>query len=358
MDNLDNKRKSVIAIGTFDGVHLGHRYLIREAEAYRSDPAYQRGLSHEGLSLMAVTFDRHPASVTRPGLEPLHLTDLEQKIDFLLRTGVDGVCVIRFDKQKSQLPARDFIVEFLVKQLNAAAVFVGDNFRFGYQAAGDTQLLSQVAGEMGFYFKSVPLLVDKKLRTAISSTAIRTLVASGNIQEANRLLGHSHAVAANLLACGDDEVLFSVSHKAALPASGTYFGRLRAIKHKVNLGQWETSGIDSDYVCIQRPNDVEELCSFEDVIIGLRDEKTPEGDVMKTSQIHMSSEDLPFGGDLDFADSTTERLDFINAGVQILELSGIGKKDIDFLKSMVSAGTSGEDVHYFIELQSQPGEIA
>ena len=153
MSNSVFRKKSIIAIGTFDGVHLGHRYLIRQAGLYRGKIAsYGDAFGYDSLRCTALTFDRHPSSILRPGLEPLRLTGLSQKIDLLLNTGVDNVCVIKFDKQRSQLSAHDFIAEFLVKELNAAAVFVGENFRFGHQATGDTQLLAQMAEEMGVLF--------------------------------------------------------------------------------------------------------------------------------------------------------------------------------------------------------------
>jgi riboflavin kinase/FMN adenylyltransferase len=158
------------AIGTFDGVHLGHREVIRGADA-------------------VVTFDPHPQSVVAPGTEPRLLTTLERKAELVEPLGVHELVVIPFDGAFAARDAQDFIDHVLVERMQATHVSVGENFRFGHKAKGDAALLS---ADDRFDTRVVPLLeVDGEV---VSSSHIRGLVAGGAVQYADELLGAPFAV--------------------------------------------------------------------------------------------------------------------------------------------------------------------
>src|SRR5262249_50466924 len=180
---------SVITIGAYDGVHLGHRAVIAEVKLRAAEL---------GARSAVVTFDRHPASVVRPESAPLLLTNLEQKLELLEATGVDYTVVIHFDEARSQESAEDFVNEVLVQCLNAKLVVVGRDFHFGHKRRGNVELLEHMGGEAGFEVIGLDL-VDTEGRPApddaqVSSTAIRTALASGDVSSATELLGRPYEV--------------------------------------------------------------------------------------------------------------------------------------------------------------------
>src|SRR5205807_838852 len=113
---------SVVTIGAYDGVHLGHRAVIGEVRM----PAHERSRASA-----VVTFDRHPATVVRPASAPLLLTDLEQKLELLEATGLDYAVVLHFDEERSRETAEDFVREVLAGCLRTRVVVVGEDFHFG-----------------------------------------------------------------------------------------------------------------------------------------------------------------------------------------------------------------------------------
>ncbi|HEV7495480.1 bifunctional riboflavin kinase/FAD synthetase [Baekduia sp.] len=159
-----------VAIGTFDGVHLGHREVIGSADT-------------------VVTFDPHPQSVVAPGTQPKLLTTLERKAELVASLGIDELVVIPFDGDFAARSAQDFVDHVLVERVAATHVSVGENFRFGHKAQGDAQLL---ADDPRFETRTVPLLeVDGEV---VSSSHIRGLLAGGAVQYADQLLGAPFAV--------------------------------------------------------------------------------------------------------------------------------------------------------------------
>jgi riboflavin kinase / FMN adenylyltransferase len=159
-----------VAIGTFDGVHLGHREVIAGAET-------------------VVTFDPHPQSVVAPGSQPKLLTTLDRKAELIETLGVDELVVIPFDGDFAARTAQDFVDHVLVERVAATHVSVGENFRFGHKAQGDAELLG---GDPRFTTRVVPLLeVDGEV---VSSSHIRGLVSGGAVQYADELLGAPFAV--------------------------------------------------------------------------------------------------------------------------------------------------------------------
>jgi riboflavin kinase / FMN adenylyltransferase len=154
-----------LAVGTFDGVHLGHREVIDGADT-------------------VLTFDPHPSAVVSPNASPPLLTTLERKAELLEGIGVDELVVIPFDKEFASRSAEEFISGVLVGALGATHVSVGENFRFGHKAQGDTGML---AADARFETRVVPLLeIDGEV---VSSSHIRGLVLGGAVMYADRLLG-------------------------------------------------------------------------------------------------------------------------------------------------------------------------
>jgi riboflavin kinase / FMN adenylyltransferase len=159
-----------VAIGTFDGVHLGHRKVIDGADT-------------------VVTFDPHPQAVVAPGTQPKLLTTLSRKAELIASLGVQELVVIPFDGAFAERSATDFVDHVLVERVAATHVSVGENFRFGHKAAGDAALL---AADERFETRVVPLLeVDGEV---VSSSHIRGLVAGGAVHYADALLGAPFAV--------------------------------------------------------------------------------------------------------------------------------------------------------------------
>jgi riboflavin kinase/FMN adenylyltransferase len=159
-----------VAIGTFDGVHLGHREVIAGAET-------------------VITFDPHPQSVVAPGTQPKLLTTLDRKAELVASLGIEELVVIPFDGDFAARSAQDFVDHVLVERVAATHVSVGENFRFGHKAQGDAQML---AGDARFETRTVPLLeVDGEV---VSSSHIRGLLAGGAVQYADELLGAPFAV--------------------------------------------------------------------------------------------------------------------------------------------------------------------
>jgi riboflavin kinase/FMN adenylyltransferase len=154
-----------VAIGTFDGVHLGHREVIDEADT-------------------VLTFEPHPLSILHPEALPKLLMRFEVKRDVIEGLGVQELVVIPFDREFASIEAEDFIEQVLVERLGADRVSVGENFRFGKGARGDPEMLS---GSGRFETRVVPL-VELEGET-ISSTQIRALIAAGDVEKARRCLG-------------------------------------------------------------------------------------------------------------------------------------------------------------------------
>jgi riboflavin kinase/FMN adenylyltransferase len=214
---------TALAIGFFDGVHLGHRVVIGDV---------RRLAAELGSKSAVVTFDRHPAAVVRPDSAPKLLTDLDQRLELLAETGIDFAVVITFDEQRSLETAEDFVCRELVDCLAARAVVVGEDFHFGHGRAGDVALLRQMGAEHGFEVDGLELVASgSRHARSVSSTAIRAALAAGDLADANRLLGRPHEVR-GIVQPGDQrgrELGFPTANVAVpdqvqLPADGIYAG--------------------------------------------------------------------------------------------------------------------------------------
>jgi riboflavin kinase/FMN adenylyltransferase len=159
------RRPRHVAVGEFDGVHLGHREVIDGADT-------------------VLTFEPHPRVVVAPDAAPKLLTSLDIKVDLIAGLGVRELVVIPFDRSFAAQGPQEFVDSVLVEQLQAERVSVGENFRFGHKAKGDADLLRR---QDAFEARVVPLVeVDGEI---VSSTHVRGLVVAGNLEQANRFLG-------------------------------------------------------------------------------------------------------------------------------------------------------------------------
>lgn len=171
-------RRSVLTVGNFDGIHLGHQKTLREAlEQARLQAAIAT----------VVTFEPPPLKVLRPEAAPPRISTLEQRIAGFGALQLDAAVILKFDQAFSRIPPEEFVRGILVEQLRMSAILVSDNFRFGHRHAGDVGLLKALGRLCGFETKIVtPVSFRGEI---ISSTAIRRLVAAGNVSRASRLLG-------------------------------------------------------------------------------------------------------------------------------------------------------------------------
>ncbi|MEJ7783617.1 MAG: bifunctional riboflavin kinase/FAD synthetase [Solirubrobacteraceae bacterium] len=219
-------RPRKVAVGTFDGVHLGHRRVIAGSDT-------------------VLTFDPHPVSVVAPQAAPRLLTTLERKTALLEAEGVEELVVIPFDREFAAQDAHAFIDEVLVSRLSAERVAVGENFRFGHRAQGDTELLR---ADGRFEVHVEPLLeVDGEV---VSSSHIRGLVLGGAVEYAGHLLGSPFAMSGEVVH-GDKrgrELGFPTANLVppegyVVPGHGVYAARANGHAAAVNVGvrpQFET----------------------------------------------------------------------------------------------------------------------
>jgi riboflavin kinase/FMN adenylyltransferase len=213
---------SVVTIGVFDGVHRGHQHIVaRAAEA----------AARLGLPVVVVTFEPHPAEVTRPGSHPPLLCSVRRRVQLLGGQGCDAVCVLPFTLDFSRLGPDDFVRTVLADRLHARCVIVGENFRFGHRAAGDVPLLAELGEKYDFGAEGVPLLAEHGV--TISSSGIRDLLNQGDVAGAAEDLGRPHRVEGVVVrgqqrgrALGFPTANLETAAYTAIPADGVYAGWL------------------------------------------------------------------------------------------------------------------------------------
>ncbi|MEY4137047.1 MAG: hypothetical protein RL205_1175 [Actinomycetota bacterium] len=244
----------VACIGVFDGVHRGHRTLISEA---------RRIADQAGLPLVAITFFPHPAAVLRPESVPAQIASLDDRISLLLEAGADAVEVIDFTPEYSDITPSEFIDDALVERMHAAHVVVGENFRFGRMAAGTPELLTAQCSERGIIAHVVPVAADS---APWSSTRIRTLVGSGDMEQAGEVLGRVFSMT-GVVVHGDHrgrELGYPTANLQTapgmlVPADGVYAGLLETrgetYPAAISVGtnpQFEGSELRIEAYCLDR----------------------------------------------------------------------------------------------------------
>jgi riboflavin kinase/FMN adenylyltransferase len=183
IDNADIQRPTVVTLGVFDGLHLGHQQIMRTAvERARI----------VGAIPTAITFDPHPRAVLHPDSAPPLLQTLDQRLANFEVLGIEQAIVIRFDKAFATIDAESFIRKILYERLHCKEVHIGKDFAFGRGRQGNIGLLRKVGAELGFVADEVPEVQFRGRR--ISSSVIRELLATGNVNLARRMLGRPYGV--------------------------------------------------------------------------------------------------------------------------------------------------------------------
>ena len=220
LDDAGALRGCAVAIGNFDGVHLGHRRLLETARA--------RAATHRSLSV-ALTFEPHPAQVLRPSMAPPTLTPLPRKLELLDEAGMDAVVVLPFDMAYAATPAAEFVRRDLCARLGAADVVVGSDFTAGHERAR-VDALGELLLACGIGLSVIqPVTADG---LTVSSTKVREFLLEGNVEGAGMLLGRSHDVEA-LVERGAGRgrrlgfATVNLRPEGLLPALGVYAARAR-----------------------------------------------------------------------------------------------------------------------------------
>jgi riboflavin kinase / FMN adenylyltransferase len=215
----------VATIGVFDGVHRGHQRIVhRGAEIARG----------RNLPLVVLTFDPHPDEIIKPGSHPPVLTTPRRQAALLARLGADVVCTLPFSVDISRQSPEEWVRVVLSERLRAAAVVVGENFRFGFKAAGDVALLAQLGEKYDFTAEGVPLLIVDGV--TISSTHIRERLTAGDVAGAAAALGRPHRMEGVVVRghlrgreLGFPTANLETPPHTATPADGIYAGWLTSL---------------------------------------------------------------------------------------------------------------------------------
>lgn len=182
-DNAGIQRGTVLTLGVFDGLHLGHQ-MIMEKVVSRASSINQVPT--------AITFDPHPRAVLFPESAPPLLQTLDQRLANFEFLGIEQAIVIRFDKGFAEQDAEIFLRDIVYERLQAREVFLGEGFAFGKNRAGNIELLKKISRELGFYAEEIPEITLRGQR--ISSSKIRELLAEGRVNLARRMLGRPYGV--------------------------------------------------------------------------------------------------------------------------------------------------------------------
>ncbi|HZN43295.1 MAG TPA: bifunctional riboflavin kinase/FAD synthetase [Actinomycetota bacterium] len=174
---------SVVTIGFFDGVHLGHRSLLS---------ATVEAAGERGSRSVAVTFDRHPREILTPGREPRLLTTIERKASLIADCGIDVLVVLEFTESFSTIVAEDFVRDVLIDGIHAVHVRVGPDFNFGHRAAGSIATIREVGEPLGLTADEVaPFTLEDRV---VSSSSIRAALSDGDLAWPRTALGRSYVV--------------------------------------------------------------------------------------------------------------------------------------------------------------------
>jgi riboflavin kinase/FMN adenylyltransferase len=213
---------SVVTIGNFDGVHAGHRQLLRRVVELGRE---------RHLKPVVLTFDPHPTRVVAPHRAPRLLTTIEERVALIREQGVKEVVVLPFTAEVATLSPQEFVERIIAGELHARIVMVGDNFRFGHTQAGNIDTLAELGVRFGFQTDIVSA-VHRRGRL-VSSSAIRRLIEEGNVAMACRLLERPYALSGEVVSghgIGSKETVPTLNLRTpaeVIPANGVYITRTR-----------------------------------------------------------------------------------------------------------------------------------
>jgi riboflavin kinase/FMN adenylyltransferase len=214
------KRSSVLAVGNFDGLHLGHQAILRAT--------VERALETNAVST-ALTFDPPPLKILRPESAPLRISTNTQRIEWCSIVGLEAAVVMPFTVELSRLAPEDFVEQILVGELRVATILVGENFRFGHRQTGNVKLLRELGERLGFGVVIIPPLVLRG--EIVSSTIIRREIAEGDVSHAGRLLGRPFVLTGAVVSGTGTGSKFTfptlnlAPEQELLPARGVYITR-------------------------------------------------------------------------------------------------------------------------------------
>lgn len=177
------KENTVICLGSFDGLHIGHQTLIENVIKESKE---------ENLKSVLFTFSNHPASIIPNKEEPKLIITNDEKVETLKKTGIDYLVMVAFSKEFMRMDPEDFVKDILVDNLNVKKIVVGFNYRFGYKGKGDTNLLKKLSDLYDFKVDIVSPI--KNNGEVVSSSLIRKLILGGNIKKANKYLGRLFSI--------------------------------------------------------------------------------------------------------------------------------------------------------------------
>jgi riboflavin kinase/FMN adenylyltransferase len=239
---------SVVTVGFFDGVHLGHRAVLATAVAAARE---------RGIRTVAITFDRHPREVLSPGSEPRLLTTVERKASLIEGAGVDVLVVLTFDRDFSLIPAETFVADMLVGGVHARHAAMGSNFTFGFKALGTMDALPDLGAPFGLTVEAVPLVeVDGR---SVSSTSIRDALADGDLDWPLQALGRRFVLDGEVVTghgrgrgLGYPTANLRTWPRLLLPGQGIYAGvaehRGRRYRTALDVGTNPTFGVEPLHV--------------------------------------------------------------------------------------------------------------
>ncbi|QXM06100.1 bifunctional riboflavin kinase/FAD synthetase [Crassaminicella indica] len=245
LKNIEINCNTGVALGSFDGVHIGHQTLIINLV---------ETCKNKGLKSVVYTFKNHPRNLTSKNGAPQRIISLEKKFELLKYLGVDYIVCIDFDDYQRNLSPEKFVKEILKDKLKMSYGIVGFNYRFGYKAHGDTELLKTLSHKYDY-----ELLVVKAIKIqdeVVSSTKIREFIKAGNIPKVNLFLGRAYSISGKVVhgngfgkEFGFPTANIDVSKGFALPNSGVYFTKCiiddKLYNSVTNVGYKPTIGSDT-----------------------------------------------------------------------------------------------------------------
>jgi riboflavin kinase/FMN adenylyltransferase len=277
-DNAEIQRPTVLTLGVFDGLHLGHQLIMRTvSERARA----------VGAVPTVITFDPHPRAVLHPQSAPPLLQTLDQKVEGFGVLGIEQTIVINFTKEFSMIRAEDFLRDVVKERLHAQEVYLGRGFAFGHDREGHIDLLRRVSQELGFVADEVPEVRLRQQR--VSSSKIRHLLAEGKVNLARRMLGRPYGVEGLVLRGAErgHTLGFPTAnlhpHNRVIPRNGVY------VTGTLIEGQWRRS-VTNVGVRPTFTNDVEP--SVETYVINWTGDLY--GDVVRVRFLHRLRDEMKF----------------------------------------------------------------